>query len=414
MIPIYRFLIKAYQTPRLFMQLMTVKMRQIIKISIPIVFMLALMMTVGNLSTFNKIKDSLADAVTYIPQYSYQEGQLHLGDNQKPLYYQSDYFQLVIDDSVQSDGQLENLVLPADKQNAIAKDKLISVFLFKDQAMAQIGTQLYKLDTQSSNFLSRESLIGYLTVLNQSPWIGYLSQYLTYLLFTFLYYCFQMVVYALLLSSFNRRLSMKLTYSQRLKLTIGMTALPLLVIGLIQMMIPGFIGSFFIGGVSLFLIFQQTLKSHTLYVRDMLVKYSKHEISTIDLDNTQEGLEYMEMPIKPKQQKEMDELANNDDVLRKFLALTSDQPEEQGENSENSASSANSLASDPDQPEDRPLDPESTLERSEKGLSDNQNQSPSHQQATDESVTETSEPAQGKNNSHRVDKDSDSTQENQD
>ncbi|HFI0463671.1 TPA: DUF1189 family protein [Streptococcus suis] len=322
MINIFKFLVKAYRQPRQFMQLLAVKFRQIHKISVVVVLAMAISLTLGNLSSFNRIKDSISGAIQYLPQYHYQDGQLQLDDQAKPLYYQSDYFQLVIDDTISSDGNIDQLQLPAEKQNVIDNNTLLNLFLFKDQALAKVSGNLYRLDTRTGDYLSRANLVNYLGLLDQNPWLGLISQFVTYLVMAFVYYWLQIFIFTLLSASFNRRLSMAMTFKQRLKLTIAMTALPLLLLALVQIFIPGFMGSFLFAGISLFITLAQTLKDHTLYIRDMLLKYKSHEIANIEIENTDPGLDYMELPVEFEQEEKLKKLADKDEVLKKFMQMS--------------------------------------------------------------------------------------------
>ena len=89
---IFKFLLKAYKEPRLFIQIITVKFRQLRHLAIVAIMIAATSMTIGNQPYFNEISQNIADASTFVPDYQYINGQLQLADNEKPLYYRSKNF----------------------------------------------------------------------------------------------------------------------------------------------------------------------------------------------------------------------------------------------------------------------------------------------------------------------------------
>ncbi|MBF6626480.1 DUF1189 family protein [Aerococcaceae bacterium zg-BR9] len=279
---IFKFLYKAYREPRLFIQIVAVKFKQIWHIAFAAILLLSISMTILGQPTFNAITKDISDAAKYVPDYTYKQGKLALAEGEKPLYYQSKAFQLVIDDSIESDGTLNKVPIDATKNDMIDPSIFISLYMFKDQTIASIGNNLYRLGNRANGFLTKQVLIDYLMLLTTRKTTVILTQWLTYLVIAFIIYWLQMFVLATLASSINRNLTSPFTFKQRLKLAIAISFLPLIILEAAKLIIPGFIGSFFLLGMTFISLLYYMMHSHTAYVRDLLVEMSKNNLSTID------------------------------------------------------------------------------------------------------------------------------------
>ncbi|MFK8242211.1 MULTISPECIES: DUF1189 family protein [unclassified Facklamia] len=279
---IFKFLYKAYREPRLFIQIVAVKFKQIWQIALAAILFLSITMTILGQPAFQEIANNISDAAKYVPNYTYEQGKLKLATDEKPLYYQSKTFQLVIDDSVESDGTLNKVPIDKAKNEMIDTSIFISLYMFKDQTIASVGSNLYRLGNHATGFLSKQLLLDYLTLLTTRTTTVMITQWLTYLVIAFFVYWLEMFVLAILASSINRNLTSPFKFKQRLKLAIAISFLPLIIIELAKFIIPGFIGSFFLLATTFIGLLYYMMHRHTDYVKALLMEMSKNESANFD------------------------------------------------------------------------------------------------------------------------------------
>lgn len=269
---IFSFLIKAYQKPRMFMHIMAVKYRQLIKLSFIAILSMATFMTIGNAAYFNQIAKGFSDAVNYLPNYHYSNGELALSPGEKPLYYQSEIFQLIIDDTVEINSNLTVDDFDSQKQNAVSKDKLISLYLFKNKTYFAASGTIYQLGGNNNRFFEKEQLSQYLSLLMDRPIITLISLWVSQLILMTILYLLQSILITLLLSSINFRLSQPLGFQLRLKLTIVYTFVPIIIFYFFKIFFPYLSGGFFLLSLSAFYWLNLTISDHTDFLRETLSK----------------------------------------------------------------------------------------------------------------------------------------------
>lgn len=309
---IVSFIYKAYRHPRLFIQLIAVRFRQLLKLSSLVILLTTTFLTLGNQRIIHQLNQSFTGAIEHLPDYQYQDGQLSLDKGEKPLYYHSSYLQLVIDDTVQTKGNPASIQLDQDKVTVLREPSLIGLYLFQDQAYAQVAGRNYQLNIQTNDsVLSREALSSYLAVFQSQSWLIFASQWIILLVITILTYWFQQLIYATLLSSFNRQLAMPLDFKQRLKLSIGLSAFPMIVLSFIRLLFPGFISGMILTGFIIFFTFHHAIKEHTFFVQKMFSKFSKTQNQQdFNMDSQYDELDYMDNPATPKQNEQINHLLN--------------------------------------------------------------------------------------------------------
>ena len=301
---IFKFLLKAYKEPRLFIQIIAVKFRQLRHLAIVAIMIAATSMTIGNQPYFNEISQNIADASTFVPEYQYINGQLQLADNEKPLYYRSKNFQLVIDDSIESNKQLEDITLDKDKAKAIDSNTFINLYLFKNSAFAKVGGQFYRLSDKESAFVSRATLIRLLNALNEHPYITLFSQWISYFVVNLLTYVLLILLLTLVTTSLNHRISTPFSFWQRIKLTMAISFAPYVLIQIVKIFVPDFVGSFFALGIFLMIYLYQMVIRHTLFVKEFLLSLTEESSGDLSkFNNYFPELDYIE----PENRKEKDD-----------------------------------------------------------------------------------------------------------
>ena len=301
---IFKFLLKAYKEPRLFIQIIAVKFRQLRHLAIIAIMIAATSMTIGNQPYFNEISQNIADASTFVPDYQYINGQLQLAHNEKPLYYRSKNFQLVIDDSIESNKQLEDITLEKDKAKAIDSKTFINLYLFKNNAFAKVGGQFYRLSEIESAFVSRATLIRLLNALNEHPYITLFSQWISYFVVNLLTYVLLILLLTLVTTSLNHRISTPFSFWQRIKLTMAISFAPYVLIQMVKIFVPDFVGSFFALGIFLMIYLYQMVIRHTLFVKEFLLSLTEESSGNLSkFNNYFPELDYIE----PENRKEKDD-----------------------------------------------------------------------------------------------------------
>ncbi|MGX7075708.1 DUF1189 family protein [Globicatella sanguinis] len=301
---IFKFLLKAYKEPRLFIQIIAVKFRQLRHLAIIAIMIAATSMTIGNQPYFNEISQNIADASTFVPDYQYINGQLQLAHNEKPLYYRSKNFQLVIDDSIESNKQLEDITLEKDKAKAIDSKTFINLYLFKNSAFAKVGGQFYRLSEIESAFVSRATLIRLLNALNEHPYITLFSQWISYFVVNLLTYVLLILLLTLVTTSLNHRISTPFSFWQRIKLTMAISFAPYVLIQMVKIFVPDFVGSFFALGIFLMIYLYQMVIRHTLFVKEFLLSLTEESSGNLSkFNNYFPELDYIE----PENRKEKDD-----------------------------------------------------------------------------------------------------------
>lgn len=292
---IFKFLLKAYKEPRLFIQIIAVKFRQLRHLAIVAIMIAATSMTIGNQPYFNEISQNIADASTFVPDYQYINGQLQLAHNEKPLYYRSKNFQLVIDDSIESNKQLEDITLEKDKAKAIDSKTFINLYLFKNSAFAKVGGQFYRLSETESGFVSKATLIRLLNALNEHPYITLFSQWISYFVVNLLTYVLLILLLTLVTTGLNHRISTPFSFWQRIKLTMAISFAPYVLIQIVKIFVPGFVGSFFALGVFLMIYLYQMVIRHTLFVKEFLLSLTEEKPGDLSkFNNYFPELDYIE------------------------------------------------------------------------------------------------------------------------
>lgn len=292
---IFKFLLKAYKEPRLFIQIIAVKFRQLCHLAIVAIMIAATSMTIGTQSYFNEISQNIANAATFVPEYQYINGQLQLAENEKPLYYRSKNFQLVIDDSIESNKQLDDITLEKDKAKAIDSNTFINLYLFKNSAFAKVGGQFYRLSEEESGFVSRATLIRLLNALNEHPYITLFSQWISYFVVNLLTYVLLILLLTLVTTGLNHRISTPFSFWQRIKLTMAISFAPYVLIQIVKMFVPDFVGSFFALGIFLMIYLYQMVIRHTLFVKEFLLSLTEEKPGDLSkFNNYFPELDYIE------------------------------------------------------------------------------------------------------------------------
>lgn len=190
----------------------------------------------------SQLFDDVKASSSNLPDFHIVDGKLELDQDQKPVYFQSQSFQLVVDDTVTVSGPQDQPTIPTDIASRLSTKSMASVFLFKDRAFGQIAgrmmqiTDLYKANfnkqvaSQTLNSIENYRLVFYLSLVIVAWMISWLLYWFVVLLISYLAHFTTL-----------RSKSFKL-FSQTMRLVIQVTFVPFLIYGLLQIIMPlGFV-----------------------------------------------------------------------------------------------------------------------------------------------------------------------------
>ena len=150
------------------------------------------------LKPLNQLFDEVKASSSNLPDFHIVDGKLELAQDQKPVYFQSQSFQLVVDDTVTVSGPQDQPTIPTDIASRLSTKSMASVFLFKDRAFGQIAgrmmqiTDLYKANfnkqvaSQTLNSIENYRWIFYLTLVIMAWIISWLLYWFVVLLISYL------------------------------------------------------------------------------------------------------------------------------------------------------------------------------------------------------------------------------------
>lgn len=327
---IFSFLIQAYRTPRHFIQLLAVRWRQLLQISFVCIIALSIVNFVEIQPILQEIKHDAQGVIDYIPNYVYDDfNQLSL-NNDKGLYYQSSFFQLVIDDQITLDEAATNLPITSEQLEAIDTNAPFSLYLFNRISLLTVNSQVYRINPQS---LSREQLLSYLQFFI-APSLGELvGQFLVLFVSATLSYVFQMIFFAFLLTLINRSIVPKMKFKQRLKLTIGISFLPIVALSIYHVIVPSSLLTFSVVLIPLFYYVRRAIQEHSFYIHSHLKHLNNQDtilFSDIfdifdELDYERDSPYYLNKQIRHLQHHASQDLSLNDQDPSNQADKTSDE-----------------------------------------------------------------------------------------
>lgn len=265
------------KNPRFYIDAISLKWRYLIFISILGITALALNTTIQSMPLLDTITQDITSSAQYIPNYEIKDNELTLAKDAKPVYYQSNSFQLVIDDTIQSKGIQNYIPVDTTKAERIADNTLLNLFILKDQTFVVVAGNLYRVPNFSEQFFNRESLVGLLNSIQEQTLIMSMSVFATAFLFSIGIYWMQMLIIGLMVSFFNARLTQPLPLSSRIKLSVMVSLIPLFILQAVDILVPFFrSSSYLLIGVTLYIIYL-TFRNHTQFIKSLLKRLNSEE-----------------------------------------------------------------------------------------------------------------------------------------
>lgn len=263
----FQIIFNGLKNPRFYIESINLKWRYLFLVSLIAVAALALNTTVQSVPLLDMIQQDVTSSADYIPNYKITDGELAIASGEKPLYYQSNSFQLVIDDTIASRG-IQNYI-PVDKTKAdrISDNTLLNLFLLKDQSFVVIADNIYRIPDFSEQIFNRDTLMNLLYSIQNQQTVMLVTVFLTAFILSIGMYWIQVLMIGLMAAFFNPRLSKPLPLKSRLKLSVIVSLAPLISLQLVDMLAPGFrSSSYLLMFITLYLIYL-TFRNHSEFLQ---------------------------------------------------------------------------------------------------------------------------------------------------
>ncbi len=194
------------------------------------------------LKPLNQLFDDVKASSSNLPDFHTVDGKLELAQDQKPVYFQSQSFQLVVDDTVTVGGPQEQPTIPTDIASRLSTKSMASFFLFKDRAFGQVAGRMMQItDLYKANF-NKQVASQTLNSIENYRWFFYLSLFIVAWIISWLLYWFVVLLISYLAHFTTLRSKSFKLFSQTMRLVIQVTFVPFLIYGLLQIIMPlGFI-----------------------------------------------------------------------------------------------------------------------------------------------------------------------------
>ena len=194
------------------------------------------------LKPLNQLFDDVKASSNNLPDFHIVDGKLELAQDQKPVYFQSQSFQLVVDDTVTVSGPQDQPTIPTDIASRLSTKSMASFFLFKDRAFGQVAGRMMQItDLYKANF-NKQVASQTLNSIENYRWFFYLSLFIVAWIISWLLYWFVVLLISYLAHFTTLRSKSFKLFSQTMRLVIQVTFVPFLIYGLLQIIMPlGFI-----------------------------------------------------------------------------------------------------------------------------------------------------------------------------
>ena len=204
------------------------------------------------LKPLNQLFDEVKASSSNLPDFHIVDGKLELAQDQKPVYFQSQSFQLVVDDTVTVSGPQDQPTIPTDIASRLSTKSMASFFLFKDRAFGQVAGRMMQItDLYKANF-NTQVASQTLNSIENYRWIFYLSLVIMAWIISWLLYWFVVLLISYLAHFTTLRSKSFKLFSQTMRLVIQVTFVPFLIYGLLQIIMP--LGFVFFVFLSLFTV----------------------------------------------------------------------------------------------------------------------------------------------------------------
>lgn len=326
----YEILRLGLINPRHYIEGMHIKWRHILLVSLLATLFMTLSNTLSTYPEVNSLMNDFTDSIEYLPEYNISDNQLTIHSGSKALYYDSKYFQLIVDDTIKSNGSKNNLPISKEKADLIDPQTFFGLYILKDQILVSIPGSLAEFPQFTSYFgTTNVDFSNAVKDFNMKNPIIISSIIFYNFIFSFISYTIQILLIAAFCGVFNFQLNRRLSMSLRARLAILVSFIPIIILSILSIGVNGIPMIPIITSLSLFIIYQG-LKNHTDFLRNFMA-----QIDIKDIKDMSEFLSKIEKQMEePKEQSENDtktkketHLSNNEDELNNHSTDSDSQKE---------------------------------------------------------------------------------------
>ncbi|MBG9989116.1 DUF1189 family protein [Aerococcaceae bacterium DSM 111176] len=243
---VFDILKTSIKQPRYALQSVSLNRKQILGVILLINLLLSLTGLLAVLPVVQGIGDSVAGASEYVPEFRQSAtGRLEIEEGSKPLYYQSEYFQLVIDDTVRRDAEDGSIPLSAAQQEQMSTDTYISLFLFENVAYVGALDNVTEVPLQIDVFRTPNNLKVLLNYYNNNIAQLMIPAFVTLFVGSLVMYVFEMALLTFFMGVFSAPSMMQLKFGARFKLLVIASVFPILLVELVGLFVAIPLGRYF-------------------------------------------------------------------------------------------------------------------------------------------------------------------------
>lgn len=287
------------KNPRYYIEAINLPWRYINFVALLSILMMTVSMFASIIPAFSRISDDFQAAANYVPDFTYTNKELSLIDDSKPLYYQSDSLKIVIDDSISSNSTYETDI-PKEQRDIFESNSVIGIYLISDYAFITIGQTTQEIPAFDYLFANKYRFELFLKYFAERSFSINGMLFIILLISSSIVYWLQMVFISLLAGFFNVRLTRAITFKSRLKLTILISFVPIILLELMSIIIPGFVVTQFTLAMITVFILYLAFKNHTKFIHAIMNNLDEIELPK----ETQNNNEMVDNDTKETEDKE--------------------------------------------------------------------------------------------------------------
>lgn len=312
-----KILKRGLQNPRFYIEALNIKWKYLIGLSFFVSLIMGINVTREMSPILEDIQSNITDAVQFIPVFSIEDEKLILAEENSAVYYQSEFFQLVIDDQIKGNFSQAGISLNEKAASRVSTEPWVNLIIGQEDAGLAIRGNQQIITLDLSVIQSSENLSQIILTLSQYNLISYGILFLAGVLSAFITYWYIIFLTGLFSAILNARLNLPLPLSARIKLSIVASFVPILMIELVKFLIPGFYVSYYILIFATILILYMTFKNHTYFMHDLMNIMRKQDVDIIEDEEKNEISFKLKNPSKKKNKENQNDTKSTKDNQNK-------------------------------------------------------------------------------------------------
>ncbi|MGX7091432.1 DUF1189 family protein [Hutsoniella sourekii] len=275
---LYNLLTQALLKPRYYVESVRIKGWSLILLSLIATLFMTTTSYKQLVPIISQLNQDSQHVQEYIPDFSYQEGELKLAEGNKSLYYSSPTFQLIIDSSIESQEDGRSIPISSQRKQLIEADKMFTLLLFKNNAYFITGGIINQIPIYQELFKNNQALVTALNVMaNQTDLLKIYGFIMIFVTCFIIYWLQILILSSLIFIVFNRRLSKPMNFKQRIKIAVVTSFVPIILAQIVTWLIPSLHFGFVTIATTTIVILIYSFRSHTYFIVHLLTKMEDDE-----------------------------------------------------------------------------------------------------------------------------------------